>query len=210
MWNATRKMAEAIAEGIRQADPNVTVKLMNSAKEDKNDILTEVFRSKAILVGSPTINNGHLFSVGGLLEMIKGLKFKNKSAAAFGSYGWSGEAVKQMSKALEESGFRVVDGGHRALWVPDEAERSACVEYGKAVYPSPDIPSINALLRINQRLHSLPLVGMRTAAASFCCTVFCEGSREIISLAGGPEGGALRRFPFSFYAPNARQAFSIF
>ena len=131
MWNSTRKMAEDIAEGIREADPSITVKLMNSAKEDKNDILTEVFRSKAILVGSPTINNGHLFSIGGLLEMIKGLKFKNKSAAAFGSYGWSGEAVKQLTKALGESGFKIVDDGHRAMWAPDEAERAACVEYGK-------------------------------------------------------------------------------
>ena len=92
-------MAEAIAAGIRDTDPSITVKLMNSAKEDKNDIVSEVFRSKAILVGSSTINNGYLFSIGGMLEMIKGLKFKNKRAAAFGSYGWSGEAVKQMTEA---------------------------------------------------------------------------------------------------------------
>jgi anaerobic nitric oxide reductase flavorubredoxin len=129
MWNSTRKMAEAIADGIAQADPAVTVKLMNAAKADKNDILTEVFRSKAILVGSSTINNGHLFSIGGLLEMMRGLKFKNKSAAAFGSYGWSGEAVKQLTKALADAGFKVVDDGRRALWVPDEQELAACKAY---------------------------------------------------------------------------------
>lgn len=131
MWNSTRKMAEAIAAGILQADPSVTVKLMNAAKEDKNDIITEIYRSKAVLIGSSTINNGHLFSIGGLLEMIKGLKFKNKKAAAFGSYGWSGEAVAQLTKALSESGFAIVNDGHRSLWVPDEAELSACREYGK-------------------------------------------------------------------------------
>lgn len=131
MWNSTRKMAEAIAAGINKADSSVTVKLMNSAKEDKNDIISEVFRSKAILVGSSTINNGHLFSIGGLLEMMKGLKFKNKKAAAFGSYGWSGEAAGQLTKALEESGFAIVNAGHRSLWVPDEAELSSCSEYGK-------------------------------------------------------------------------------
>ncbi|WP_101911360.1 anaerobic nitric oxide reductase flavorubredoxin [Marasmitruncus massiliensis] len=131
MWNSTRKMAEAIAAGIREIDSSVTVKLMNSAKEDKNDIISEVFRSKAILVGSPTINNGYLFSIGGLMEMMKGLKFKNKSAAAFGSYGWSGEVIKQLTGELENSGFRVVNDGHRALWVPDETELAACVEYGK-------------------------------------------------------------------------------
>lgn len=130
MWNSTRKMAEAIAAGMLQANPSVTVKLMNAAKEDKNDIITEIFRSKAVLIGSSTINNGHLFSIGGLLEMIKGLKFKNKKAAAFGSYGWSGEAVAQLTKALSESGFAIVNDGHRSLWVPDEAELSACREYG--------------------------------------------------------------------------------
>ncbi|QOX63743.1 anaerobic nitric oxide reductase flavorubredoxin [Anoxybacterium hadale] len=131
MWNSTRKMAEAIAAGILQADPSVTVKLMNAAKEDKNDIITEIFRSKAVLIGSSTINNGYLFSIGGLLEMIKGLKFKNKKAAAFGSYGWSGEAVAQLTTALSESGFAIVNEGHRALWIPDEAALSACSEYGQ-------------------------------------------------------------------------------
>lgn len=131
MWNATRKMAEAMAEGIRQADQSITVKLCNASKDDKNDILAEVFKSKAILLGSPTVNNGYLHSIGGLVEMIKGLKFKNKSAAAFGSYGWSGEVVKQLTTQLGNSGFKVVDDGHRSLWVPDEAEFQVCIEYGK-------------------------------------------------------------------------------
>ncbi|UZT81598.1 anaerobic nitric oxide reductase flavorubredoxin [Caproicibacterium sp. BJN0003] len=131
MWNSTRKMAEAIADGIRQADPAVKVKLMNTAKRDKNDVVTEVFRSKAVLVGSPTINNGYLFSIGGIMEMMRGLKFKKKKAAAFGSYGWSGEAVKQLTKALGDGDFEVVNEGHRALWIPDEAELAACREYGK-------------------------------------------------------------------------------
>ena len=104
---------------------------MNSAKEDKNDIISEVFRSRAILVGSPTINNGYLFSIGGMMEMIKGLKFKNKRAAAFGSYGWSGEVVKQLTEELKKAGFQIVNEGHRALWIPDEAELATCREYGK-------------------------------------------------------------------------------
>ena len=133
MWNATRKMAEAIADGIRQADKSITVKLFNAAKEDKNDIITEVFRSKGVLVGSSTINNGFLYSIGGLLEMMEGLKFQGKSAAAFGSYGWSGEAVKKITQGLQNCGFKVMNEGHRSLWVPDENELSACTEYGKQI-----------------------------------------------------------------------------
>ncbi|MDF2803364.1 MAG: flavoprotein [Anaerocolumna sp.] len=131
MWNATRKMAEAIAVGITQVDSSVTVKLFNSAKEDKNDLITEIFRSKAVLIGSSTINNGYLHSLGGLLEMTKGLKFKKKKGAAFGSYGWSGEAVGQLTKALTECGFETVNEGYRALWVPDETELLKCTEFGK-------------------------------------------------------------------------------
>lgn len=130
MWNATRKMAEAIACGIEQTDTSVRVKLMNAAKEDKNDIITEVFKSKGILLGAPTVNNGYLYSLGGLLEMIQGLKFKNKRAAAFGSYGWSGEAVKQLGDGLRKAGFQVVNEGLSVLWVPDDNALNTCIAFG--------------------------------------------------------------------------------
>lgn len=131
MWDSTRVMAEQIAAGLREADPQVTVKLYNLAKTDKNDVITEVFRSKAILMGSPTVNNGILVAVAGLIEEIKGLKFKNKKAAAFGSYGWSGEAVKIISERLADSGFDIVDEGLRLSWSPDEENRNRCREYGR-------------------------------------------------------------------------------
>lgn len=131
MWNATRKMAEAIAEGIQNIDKDVVVKLYNAGKEDKNDITTEIFKSKAILVGSSTVNNGCLHGISGLLGYVKGLKFKNKKAAAFGSYGWSGESVKQLCDELEGCGFSLVDEGIRSLWVPDEEERAKLVKYGE-------------------------------------------------------------------------------
>ena len=73
MWQSTRLMAESIAEGILKADPSVTVKLFNAAHEDKNDILTEIFQSKAVLVGSPTINYGYSYAIAGILEMARGM-----------------------------------------------------------------------------------------------------------------------------------------
>ena len=131
MWQSTRKMAEAIAEGIRQASPETVVKILNVTCTDKNDVLTEIFRSKGVLIGSPTINYGHSYAIAGLLEMMKGLKFKKKKAAAFGSYGWSGEAVKQIGSALQDAGFELVNEGIRKLWVPDNAMLDDCVEYGR-------------------------------------------------------------------------------
>lgn len=133
MWDGTRKMAEAIAEGIRLADPYVKVKLFNASKTDKNDILTEIFKSKTVLFGSPTINNGLLYSVSGILEMCRGLKFKGKKAAAFGCYGWSGESVRLITKALGECKFDIINDGIRASWVPDSTAIEACIEFGKEI-----------------------------------------------------------------------------
>ena len=133
MWNDTRKMAEAIAKGIQEKDEKVTIKLMNTAKDDKTDVLTEVFKSKMILVGSPTVNNGYLHSIAGILEMIKGMKLKGKKAVAFGSYGWSGEAVKLITEELRKSGFEVVNDGIRCMWTPDSDAEKELIEFGKSL-----------------------------------------------------------------------------
>jgi flavorubredoxin len=131
MWNGTRVMAEKIANGISAADKDVNVKLFNLAKTDKNDVITEIFKSKAILVGSPTINKGILVSVAGILEEMKGLKFKNKKAAAFACYGWSGESTAIISENLRSAGFEMVDDGILAMWNPDSENQAKCIEYGK-------------------------------------------------------------------------------
>ncbi len=130
MWEGTRRMAEAIAEGIRKADKDVLIKIYNVSKTDKNDIITEVFKSKAIMVGSPTIDKTIMFSAAGLLEMIKGLEFKNKKAAAFGSYGWSGECTKVITTKLKEAGMDIIDDGIKVLWNPNDEAIKLCKEYG--------------------------------------------------------------------------------
>jgi flavorubredoxin len=101
------------------------------AKTNKNDAITEIFKSKAILMGSPTINRGILVSVAGIIEEIKGLNFKNKRAAAFGCYGWSGESAKIISENLKAAGFEIVDDGIKAMWHPDNENIAKCVEYGR-------------------------------------------------------------------------------
>ena len=132
MWQSTRLMAQAIADGIRTASPDTTVMLMNAAHDDKNDILTQMFRSKAVLVGSPTVNNGFTYAIAGILEMAKGLKFKKKKAAAFGSYGWSGEASKLIAEHLQKAVFEIVNEGFRTLWVPDADALKQAHDYGEA------------------------------------------------------------------------------
>ena len=133
MWNGTRVLAENIARGIQLADPDVTVKLHNLPKSDPNDVITEVFKSKLVVVGSPTINNGILHSVAGFAHLLKELKFKNKKAAAFGCYGWSGESIKILSELLQNAGFEVIEEGFRSQWNPDPDRQQEAVEFGKRI-----------------------------------------------------------------------------
>lgn len=133
MWNGTKMLAENIAAGIRAADPEVTVKVYNLSISDVNDVITEVFKSKSVVVGSPTVNNGILHAVVGCLEMMRGLKFKNKKAAAFGCYGWSGESVKLINEALEKAGFALINDGFKNLWNPNEDQQAKAFEFGKSI-----------------------------------------------------------------------------
>ncbi|MBM4031351.1 MAG: MBL fold metallo-hydrolase [Planctomycetes bacterium] len=131
MWNGTRKMAEAIGDGL--ADEGVPYKLLHAAVTDRNDLLVEVFKARTVVVGSPTMNNGLLPSIEPVLGEMKGLKFKNKLGAAFGTYGWSGECVKLIEHHLEESKIPVIRPGIRAKWQPKPADLEACRAFGREI-----------------------------------------------------------------------------
>lgn len=133
MWNGTKVMAENIAKGIKLADEKVNIKLYNASNTDKNDIITEVFKSKAILIGSPTINKGILYSIAGILESIKGFEFKNKKAASFGCYGWHAECTLIMDEALKNAGFELLAEGLKINWDPDESGIKSCIELGQLI-----------------------------------------------------------------------------
>ncbi|MFZ3167063.1 MAG: flavodoxin domain-containing protein [Candidatus Methanoperedens sp.] len=129
MWKATEKMAEAIADGLEKE--GVKYKLFNMAVCDRNDVLTEVFKTKGIIIGSPALNNGLLPTIKPILEDLKGLKFKNKVGAAFGSYGWSGENVKHIEETLEKAKIKILQEGIKFKWQPSKEELDKCVEFGR-------------------------------------------------------------------------------
>jgi len=131
MWEATRRMAEAIGQGL--AAEGVPYKLFHMAISDRNDVITEVFKAKAIIIGSPTLNQGLLPTISPILEDLKGLKFQNKIGAAFGSYGWSGESVKLIEEHLARCNIPVVAPGVRAKWQPTAADLAECEQLGRTV-----------------------------------------------------------------------------
>ncbi|NLO14001.1 MAG: MBL fold metallo-hydrolase [Clostridiales bacterium] len=133
MWDSTRDLAHEIAERVSFISPDTRVKVYNISKSDKNDVMTEVFRSRAIAVGSPTVGGSILSSVAGWLYFLKELKYKGKRAAVFGSYGWSGEANKELRSLLMEAGFQVVEPEMRVNWKPGPDDLAHAEEVARAL-----------------------------------------------------------------------------
>jgi len=128
MWKATEKMGQAIAEGLEKE--GVKYKFFNMAVCDRNDVLTEIFKTKGIIIGSPALNSGLLPTIKPILEDLKGLKFKNKVGAAFGSFGWSGENVKLIEETLSKAKIQILQEGIKFKWQPSKEELEKCVEFG--------------------------------------------------------------------------------
>ncbi|WP_300667382.1 flavodoxin domain-containing protein [Desulfoluna sp.] len=128
MWNSTEKMAKEIVDGARST--GVEVIPMKVRNWDRSDIITELMDARALVVGSPTLNNEIFPTLCDVLTYIKGLKPRGKLGAAFGSYGWSGEAVKLLNKELDAMAFERIDEGLRTLYVPDKESLKASFDYG--------------------------------------------------------------------------------
>lgn len=131
MWEATARMAEAICEGLKEE--GVDFKLINLKYHHRSDIMTEALDSRAIVLGSATINNGMMPAMAELLCYMKGLKPLGKVGAAFGSYGWSGEAVKLISESMREMNFGLVGDGLRVKYTPKKQDLEKCAELGRQV-----------------------------------------------------------------------------
>ncbi|MEW6500803.1 MAG: FprA family A-type flavoprotein [Thermodesulfobacteriota bacterium] len=132
MWHSTEKMAKAIYSGIMDAGVE-TVKLLHVRKNHRSDIMTEVLDAKAVLLGSPTLNNNIMPAMADILTYMKGLRPKDKIGAAFGSFGWSGESVKHLTEMMQEMHFTVVGEPVKIKNVPTHETLAACVELGKSI-----------------------------------------------------------------------------
>jgi flavorubredoxin len=131
MWHSTEKMAEAINAGI--VAEGVPSKPMNLRSWHRSEVMTEVFDARAVVVGSPTLNNGLFPTVADFLCYMKGLKPKNKIGAAFGSYGWSGEAVKLVENELTDMKIELIQPGLRTQFVPEKPILDVCHEFGRKI-----------------------------------------------------------------------------
>jgi len=128
MWGSTERMAYSLLEGLEEAGVPVTIR--NLKTMHISDIMTDVLRSKAVLIGSPTLNNGVLPTVGGFLTYLAGLRPRNRIGFAFGSYGWGGQAVKEIEVIMKNLGWNIPREGVNIQYIPDEGELQEVKEIG--------------------------------------------------------------------------------
>lgn len=130
MWGSSARMANAIAEGILAG--GATVKVMPMGGSERSDVATELLSAGALLIGTPTLNNNLFPTIADVLTYLKGLRPQGLLGAAFGSYGWGGEAVNQVKEIMTQMKMEIV-GECRAKFVPDQAALEECYNLGLAV-----------------------------------------------------------------------------
>lgn len=131
MWQSTKTMAHAVTDGLLAG--GAQPKVVPIGETHRSDIATEFLDASGLVVGSPTLNNNILPTVADMLTYMKGLKPTNVIGAAFGSFGWSGEAVKQLNEYMTSMKISVVSDGVKVKYVPDETDLHQCHELGKIV-----------------------------------------------------------------------------
>ncbi|TRO43989.1 FprA family A-type flavoprotein [Candidatus Bathyarchaeota archaeon] len=131
MWGSTDKMAMAMAEGAVAG--GVEVKVLKLRATDITEVVAQILDSKAVLVGSPTLNNQMFPTLGHFLTYITGLKPKSKVWVFFGSYGWGGGAVRGMMETVRKAGFEVHEPGIEVKYIPSADDLKKCFELGKQI-----------------------------------------------------------------------------
>ena len=131
MWGSTDKMARAIAEGA--ASQGADVKLLKLRAADLTEAMTEILDAKAVIVGSPTLNNGIFPTLGSFLTYATGLKPKGKLWGFFGSYGWGGGAVRGMTEMAQKAGFQIHESSLEVKYIPEQEDLKKCFELGQQI-----------------------------------------------------------------------------
>jgi NADH oxidase (H2O-forming) len=130
-YGYTKQMASCLKKGIEHTG-EVEAELLDIETIPIGDIDSKLVLADGLLVGSPTINQNTLLPVYKMFAVINPLRDKGKLAAAFGSFGWSGEAPKIISDVLRGLKLKVMDDTASFKFSPDNDKEAALIEYGKA------------------------------------------------------------------------------
>lgn len=131
-YGNTRKVAKAIKEGILSVYPDAAVTLYDIIEYDMGFLSAELNSSDAFAIGSPTINKDAVPPAWMLLSHVDAINNQKKPALVFGSYGWSGEAVPNLTARLQGLKMKLFGEGYKVCFVPSEQDLVDAVALGKA------------------------------------------------------------------------------
>lgn len=131
MWGSTKQLAEAITDGI--AAEGVEVIDFDLAETPIAQVTHELLEARAFVVGSPTLHHGMLYKVSGYLTWLEGLHPSGKLGAVFGSYGWGGGAVKQVTERLAGMGFEMPVEPFSEKFRPTADDLAAAHAWGREI-----------------------------------------------------------------------------
>ncbi|MFR6471182.1 MAG: FprA family A-type flavoprotein [Turicibacter sanguinis] len=135
-YGYTKIMAETIKEGILMVNPSVEVRLydldIKSYPELKEQLLQDLYQADAIAIGATTINKDAVPIIWDVLTAMNPVTHGGKFGAAFGSYGWSGEAVDNVHARLTQLKLKMIDPV-KLCFKPDEEKLVDVLKLGKAI-----------------------------------------------------------------------------
>jgi flavorubredoxin len=131
-YGYTKSMAYKIKEGIEKVE-NTFANVVDIENILLGDLEEQLVRSNAIIVGSPTINQNTLLPIYRLFAVINPIRDRGKLGAAFGSYGWSGEAVKIIEANLKTLKLNVAFEGLSSKFYPFNGKANEYVEFGTRI-----------------------------------------------------------------------------
>ncbi|XRO75918.1 FprA family A-type flavoprotein [Methanocaldococcus sp. 28A] len=130
MYNSTKKMAHAIANGL--IEKGITVKVYRISETPMNVIIREILDAKYVIIGSPTLNQNILPNIAKFLAYMEGLKPTSKIGVAFGSYGWMEMATEKIKEVFKRLNFKIIDDDSlKVRFAPKEEDLKKCYEFGK-------------------------------------------------------------------------------
>lgn len=121
-YGNTRVIAEALREGMLSVKPEAQVELFDIIENNLCDLACRLNESDAFAIGSPTINGEATPPIWQLLAFADALNNKKKPVFVFGSYGWSGEAVPNITARLNGLKMKPFGEGLKVCFVPNEAD----------------------------------------------------------------------------------------
>ncbi len=107
MYGNTEVLADTIAQGIAAGGIRNVV-CHNVAFSPASNILRDIFKYKAVIIGSPTYSNEIFSPIKNIMEMIRLREVKDRYLSVFGSFTWAGQAVKKIVPFAEEMGWEMV------------------------------------------------------------------------------------------------------